>query len=78
MFDMRTFYRKLPHENVWHFCRKWENWPHFGYGERKDTESHSVTFCTRCIQHPYKRMRMASLGIVPGSAVSAKRQSRLL
>ena len=51
MFDMRTFYRKLPHENVWHFCRKCENWPQFGYGERKDTDPHSVTFCPRCIQH---------------------------
>lgn len=51
MFDMRTFYRKLPHENVWHFCRKCENWPQFGYGERKDKDCHSVTFCPRCIQH---------------------------
>ena len=46
MFDMRTFYRKLPHENVWHFCRKCENWPQFGYGEREDTDSDSVTFWT--------------------------------
>jgi hypothetical protein len=51
MFDMRTFYRKLPHENVWHFCRKCENWPHFGYGERNDTDSHPVTFCPKCIHH---------------------------
>jgi len=51
MFDMRTFYRKLPHETVWHFCRKCENWPQFGYGERRDTDSHSATFCSRCIQH---------------------------
>ena len=51
MSDLRTFYRKLPHENVWHFCRKCENWPQFGYGEREDTDSHSVTFCARCIEH---------------------------
>jgi hypothetical protein len=51
MFDMRTFYRKLPHENVWHFCRNCENWPHFGYGERNDTDSHPVTFCPKCIHH---------------------------
>lgn len=51
MLDMRTFYRKLPHENVWHFCRKCENWPQFGYGERKDTDCHSLDFCPRCIQH---------------------------
>ena len=51
MFDMRTFYRKLPHENVWHFCRKCENWPQFGYGEREDADSHSMTFCPQCIQH---------------------------
>ena len=51
MFDIRTFYRKLPHENVWHFCRNCENWPQFGYGERKDIDFHSATFCPRCIQH---------------------------
>jgi hypothetical protein len=51
MVDLRTFYRKLPHENVWHFCRKCENWPQFGYGERDDMDSHSVTFCARCIEH---------------------------
>jgi hypothetical protein len=51
MANLRTFYRKLPHENVWHFCRKCENWPQFGYGERDDTDSHSVTFCVRCIEH---------------------------
>ena len=50
MFDMRTFYRKLPHENVWHFCRKCENWPQFGYGERDDADSRWV-ICPRCIQH---------------------------
>jgi hypothetical protein len=51
MADLRTFYRKLPHENVWHFCRECENWPQFGYGERDDTDSRSVTFCARCIEH---------------------------
>jgi hypothetical protein len=51
MSDLRTFYRKLPHENVWHFCRKCENWPQFGYGERDDTDPHSVIFCFRCIEH---------------------------
>jgi hypothetical protein len=49
--DMRTFYRKLPHEDFWHFCRQCENWPQFGYGERDDTDSISSAFCPRCIQH---------------------------
>ena len=49
--DMRTFYRKLPHEDLWHFCRKCENWPQFGYGERYDTDSRPSAFCPRCIQH---------------------------
>lgn len=51
MFDIRTFYRKLPHEKVWHFCRKCENWPQFGYGEREDTDCRSLIFCPRCIEH---------------------------
>ena len=51
MFESRTFYRKLPHEHVWHFCRNCESWPQFGYGERKDTDFHSATFCPKCIQH---------------------------
>ena len=49
--DMRTFYRKLPHEDLWHFCRKCENWPQFGYGERYDTDSRPSALCPRCIQH---------------------------
>ena len=49
--DMRTFYRKLPHEDFWHFCRKCENWPQFGYGERDVTDSRPSVFCPRCIQH---------------------------
>jgi hypothetical protein len=49
--DMRTFFRKLPHEDSWHFCRKCENWPQFGYGERDETDSRPSAFCPRCIQH---------------------------
>ena len=45
MFNPTTFYRKLPHENVWQFCRKRENWPQFGYGEREHTDCCSLTFC---------------------------------
>ena len=72
MFDMRTVYRKLPHENVWHFCRKCENWPQFGYGEREDTDSDSVTFCPRCIQHHRtSRCEWVYLELSPGSVVSA-------
>ena len=51
MADLRTFYRKLPHENLWHFCRKCENWPQFGYGERDDPDRHLVIFCVPCIEH---------------------------
>ena len=75
MADLRTFYRKLPHENVWHFCRKCENWPQFGYGEHDDTDSHSVIFCIRCIEHHRtSQCEWLHLELSPGSAVPAKRQ----
>ena len=65
--DMKTFYRKLPHEDFWHFCRKCENWPQFGYGERDETDSASSALCLRCIQyHRSNQCEWLHLEMSPG------------
>jgi hypothetical protein len=45
----KTFYRKLPSENVWHFCRNCEHWPRSGY-EQRDSSDPPYSFCNGCIQ----------------------------
>ena len=46
---VKTFYRKLPIENVWHFCRNCEHWPRSGYQQR-DNSDPPYSFCNGCIQ----------------------------
>ena len=45
----KTLYRKLPRENVWHFCRNCEHWPQSGY-EQRDSSDPPYSFCNGCIQ----------------------------
>jgi len=45
----KTFYRKLPSEKVWHFCRNCEHWPRSGY-EQRDSSDPPYSFCNGCIQ----------------------------
>ena len=45
----KTLYRKLPRENVWHFCRNCEHWPLSGY-EHRDSSDPPYSFCNGCIQ----------------------------
>lgn len=46
---VKTFYRKLPRENVWHFCRNCEHWPRSGF-EQRDSSDPPYSFCNGCIQ----------------------------
>ncbi len=45
----KTFYRKLPRESVWHFCRNCEHWPQSSY-EQRDSSDPPYSFCNGCIQ----------------------------
>jgi hypothetical protein len=45
----KTLYRKLPRENVWHFCRNCEHWPQSGF-EQRDSSDPPYSFCNGCIQ----------------------------
>ena len=45
----RTFYRKLPDEQAWHFCRNCPSWPRAGYEER-DNRNPPHEFCRGCIE----------------------------
>ena len=57
----RTFYRKLPKETAWHFCRNCENWPQAAYEER-DNHYPPHEFCRRCIQkHRDERCEWANV-----------------
>src|SRR5688572_10690673 len=61
----RTFYRKLPKETAWHFCRNCENWPHAGYEER-DNHNPPHEFCRGCIQkHRDERCEWANVELSP-------------
>jgi hypothetical protein len=46
---VKTFYRKLPRENVWHFCRNCEHWPQSSF-EQRDSSDPPYSFCNGCIQ----------------------------
>ena len=45
----KAYYRKLPRDNVWHFCRNCENWPQSRY-EQRDNSDPPNSFCADCIQ----------------------------
>jgi hypothetical protein len=45
----KTYYRKLPRDNVWHFCTNCENWPQSRY-EQRDNSDPPNSFCADCIQ----------------------------
>ena len=57
----QTFYRKLPNETAWHFCRNCEKWPHAGFEER-DNYNPPHEFCHDCIKkHRDERCEWANI-----------------
>ena len=61
----RTFYRKLPDEQVWHFCRNCPNWPRAGYEER-DNRNPPHEFCRGCIEmHHEEACEWANVELSP-------------
>jgi hypothetical protein len=78
MFDMRTFYRKSNLTDIWHFCRRCEDWPLRYYEEKTVQDPPVIGFCLSCIQnHRDQRCESTHLEVSPDWLKTSKRHAGL-